>query len=80
MVDLRSIGERTVEFRGERLSVTPLELDAAAMGRLRERIPEAMYESRVKTVSVRVPDQPEARLAAVLELADAVASAEPVAA
>ena len=70
-IELGRLGARTVEFRGERLSVTPLELDAAAMGRLRERIPEAMYESRVKTVSVRVPDQPEARLAAVLELADA---------
>ena len=52
-------GARTVEFRGGRLSATPLELDAAAVGRLRERIPEAMYESRVKTLSLRVPDEPE---------------------
>ena len=37
---------------------TPLELDAAAVGRLRERIPEAMYESRTKTLSLRVPDEP----------------------
>ena len=74
-IELGRLGARTVEFRGERLSVTPLELDAAAVGRLRERIPEAMYESRVKTVSLRVPDQPEARLAAVLGLAEAVARA-----
>jgi hypothetical protein len=41
-----------------------------------------MYESRTKTLSLRVPDDPAARLAAVLELADAVgaALAEPVAA
>ena len=59
-----------------------MELDAAAVGRLRERIPEAMYESRVKTLSVRVPDEPGARLAAVLELAEAAgaAIAEPLAA
>jgi transcription-repair coupling factor (superfamily II helicase) len=81
-IELGRLGARTVEFRGERLSVTPLELDAAAMGRLRERIPEAMYESRVKTLSLRVPDRPEARLAAVLQLTEAVAAAlaEPVAA
>jgi hypothetical protein len=62
--------------------VTPLELDAAAVARLRERIPEAMYESRVKTLSRRVPDEPDARLAAVLGLAEALAEAlvEPVAA
>ena len=62
--------------------MTPLELDAAAVGRLRERIPEAMYESRTKTLSLRVPDEPDARLAAVLSLAETAAEAlaEPVAA
>jgi transcription-repair coupling factor (superfamily II helicase) len=81
-IGLGGLGARTVEFRGGRLSATPLELDAATVGRLRERIPEAMYESRVQTLSVRVPDEPEARLAAVLELAEAAAEAlaEPVAA
>ena len=81
-IELGRLGARTVEFRGGRLSVTPLELDAAAVGRLRERIPEAMYESRPKTLSLRVPDEPDARLAAVLALAEAAAEAlaEPVAA
>ena len=81
-IELGRLGARTVEFRGERLSVTPLELDAAAVGRLREGIPEAMYESRPKTLSLRVPDEADARLAAVLGLAKAVAEAlaEPVAA
>jgi transcription-repair coupling factor (superfamily II helicase) len=81
-IELGSLGARTVEFRGGRLSATPLELDAVTVGRLRERIPEAMYESRVKTLSLRVPDEPPARLAAVLELAEAAgaALAEPVAA
>jgi transcription-repair coupling factor (superfamily II helicase) len=81
-IALGALGARTVEFRGGRLSVTPLEMDAAAVARLREGMPEAMYESRVKTLSVRVADEPEARLAAVLGLADAVRGAvpEPVAA
>ncbi len=74
-IELGRLGARAVEFRGERLSVTPLELDAAAVGRLRERIPEAIYESRLKTLSLRVPDEPEARLAAVLELTEALARA-----
>jgi transcription-repair coupling factor (superfamily II helicase) len=81
-IALGTLGARTVEFRGGRLSVTPLEMDAAAVARLREGMPEAMYESRVKTLSVRVADEPEARLAAVLGLAEAVRGAvpEPVAA
>ncbi len=71
-IELGGLGARTVEFRGGRLSATPLELDAAAVARLRERIPEAMYESRTKTLSRRVPDEPAARLAAVLGLAEAL--------
>jgi transcription-repair coupling factor (superfamily II helicase) len=81
-VELGLLGARSVDFRGGRLSVTPLELDAATVGRLREGMPEAMYESRAKTLSVRVPDSPAARLAAVLGLAEALREAvpEPVAA
>src|SRR5204863_8400387 len=71
-IALGRLGARTVEFRGERLSATPLELDAAAVGRLREGIPEAMYESRSRTLSMRVPDDPGARLTVVLGLAEAV--------
>jgi transcription-repair coupling factor (superfamily II helicase) len=76
-IELGLLGAGSVEFRGGRLSITPLELDAATVGRLREGMPEAMYESRVKTLSVRVPDEPPARLAAVLGLAEAVRQAVP---
>jgi transcription-repair coupling factor (superfamily II helicase) len=76
-IELGALGARTVEFRGGRLSVTPLEMDAAAVGRLREGMPEAMYESRVRTLSIRVPDEPEARLAAVLGIAEAVRGVVP---
>ena len=74
-IDLGRLGARAVEFRGGRLSVTPLELDAKAVGRLREGLPEAIYESRTKTLGLRVDDEPEQRLAAVRRLADALAEA-----
>ena len=76
-IELGLLGARSVQFRGGRLSITPLELDATAVGRLREGMPEAMYESRAKTLSVRVPDEPAARLAAVLGLAEAVRKTAP---
>jgi hypothetical protein len=49
---------------------------------VRERIPEAIYEFRSKTLSLRVPDDPAERLASVLGLVEALsgALAEPVAA
>ncbi|MEO8092546.1 MAG: transcription-repair coupling factor [bacterium] len=72
-VELGRLGARSVEFRSGRLSITPLELDAAAVGRLRERVREAIYESRTKTLGLRVDDDPAARLKAVSDLAAAVA-------
>src|SRR5688500_12727113 len=48
-IELGRLGARTVEFRGGRLSITPLPMDAAAVGRLRERVHEAVFESRTKT-------------------------------
>ena len=82
-IDLGAAGARTAEVRGGRLSVIPLELDAATVGRLRERIPEAMFELRTRTLSLRVGDDPGERLEALLELTDALGAAmaaEPVAA
>ena len=74
-IELGAAGARTAEVRGGRLSITLLELDAAIVRRLRERIPEAMYELRHKTLSLRVPDEPPARLAAVLGLTEALTTA-----
>ena len=48
-------GVRTVSFRGDRLAVTPVELDSVRAKRLREELPEALYESGRSQVSVRVP-------------------------
>jgi transcription-repair coupling factor (superfamily II helicase) len=78
-IELGRAGARTAEIRGGRLSVVPLELEAAVVRRVREQIPEAMFESRAKTLSLRVPDEPDERLASVLALAKALrdALAEP---
>jgi transcription-repair coupling factor (superfamily II helicase) len=74
-IELGTAGARTAEVRGGRLSITPLELDAAQVGRLREAIPEAIYELRHRTLSLRVPDDPAQRLAAVLGLSEALKEA-----
>jgi transcription-repair coupling factor (superfamily II helicase) len=75
-IELRLAGARSVELRGGRLSIAGVELDSEAAGALRERVEGALYEWREKTASVRVPDDPEARLAAVLAMADAVRQAK----
>jgi transcription-repair coupling factor (superfamily II helicase) len=79
-IELRSTGVRNVEFRGGRLSVSPVELDSEQAGTLREQLPDAIYEWRKQTVGLRVPEEPAARLASLLALAEAIASAAPAAA
>jgi transcription-repair coupling factor (superfamily II helicase) len=71
--DLGRAGARTVELRGGRLSVLPLELDADQVEELRGRIPDANYDWRQHTLSLRVPDEPGPRLAAIQALAGVVA-------
>ncbi len=61
-------GATGVELRGGRLSVTGIELDSEAVGVLADHVEGARYEWRERTASVRVPDEPEARLAAVLTM------------
>jgi transcription-repair coupling factor (superfamily II helicase) len=76
-IEIGRSGGRVAEVRGGRLSVSPLELAAAAVGRIRDRIPEALYETSKQTLSLRVPDEPDARLAAFLALIDALSTTEP---
>jgi transcription-repair coupling factor (superfamily II helicase) len=79
-IDLGAAGATTAEIRGGRLSITPLELESATVGRLRERIPEAIYELRTRTLGLRVGDDPAERLASTLELTEALTAAlEPAA-
>jgi transcription-repair coupling factor (superfamily II helicase) len=74
-IELGLAGARSVEFRGGRLSVTGVELDSAAAATLAEKVEGALYEWREKTAGVRVPGEPEARLAAVLAMAEALRDA-----
>jgi transcription-repair coupling factor (superfamily II helicase) len=63
-------GATVVSFRGERLAVTPIELDSVRARRLREELPEALYESGRSQVSVRVPGEGPERFPAVVRAAD----------
>jgi transcription-repair coupling factor (superfamily II helicase) len=63
-------GARAVSFRGERLAVTPIDLDSARARRLREQLPQALYESGRSQVSVRVPRDGPERFPAVVQAAD----------
>jgi transcription-repair coupling factor (superfamily II helicase) len=71
-IELGRAGARSVEFRGGRLSVTGVELDSDGAAALAESVEGAVYEWRQQTAAVRVPDDPEARLAAVLAIAAAI--------
>jgi transcription-repair coupling factor (superfamily II helicase) len=63
-------GARTVSFRSGRLAVTPVELDSKRAKRLRQEIPEALYESGRSQLSVRVGDDPSERFPTVVRAAD----------
>jgi transcription-repair coupling factor (superfamily II helicase) len=63
-------GARTVSFRGGRLAVVPIELDSVRARRLREELPEALYESGRAQVSVRVPTEGRERFPTVVRAAD----------
>ena len=61
-----------MDFKGGRLAVAPIDLDSRGAKALRERLPEAIYESGRSTVRVRVPDDPAERFPAVVAAAEAM--------
>ncbi len=69
-IKLGRAGARAVTFRGDRLAVTPIDLDAERAARLREALPEATYEPGRSQFSLRVPEAPEERFPAVVRAAD----------
>jgi transcription-repair coupling factor (superfamily II helicase) len=83
-IELGLAGARSVEFRGGKLTVTGVELDSTGSGVLSEQVEGALYEWREQAASLRVPGDPDERLAAVLALAEglreAKRAAEPAAA
>src|SRR3954453_11488426 len=71
-IKLGEAGARAVSFRGGRLAVTPIDLDAERAKRLKEQMPEALYEPGKSQFSVRIPDDPERRFPAVVHAANAL--------
>jgi transcription-repair coupling factor (superfamily II helicase) len=69
-IKLGQAGARAVSFRNGRLAVTPIELDSVRAKRIRQEIPEALYESGKSQLSVRVPEDPVQRFPAVVKAAD----------
>ncbi|HUB36212.1 MAG TPA: transcription-repair coupling factor, partial [Solirubrobacteraceae bacterium] len=67
-------GATAVSFRGDRVAVTPIELDSVRAKRLREQLPEALYESGRSQVSLRVPPDGPARFPTVVKAADVLLS------
>jgi transcription-repair coupling factor (superfamily II helicase) len=67
-------GADAVSFRGDRLAVTPIDLDSVRAKRLRQELPEALYEAGRSQVSVRVPKEGDERFPAVVRAADVLLS------
>jgi transcription-repair coupling factor (superfamily II helicase) len=65
-------GARTVSFHGDRLAVVPIELDSTRAKRLRQELPEAIYEASRSQVSMRVPKDGIGRFPSVVRAADAL--------
>jgi transcription-repair coupling factor (superfamily II helicase) len=76
-ISLGEAGARSAEFRAGRLRVSPVELDSDRAGVLNEHVPEAIYQWRERTVALPVPDDPTARLAALVAVADGLSAAMP---
>jgi transcription-repair coupling factor (superfamily II helicase) len=63
-------GARTVSFHGDRLAVVPIQLDSRRAKRLREELPEALYESGRSQMSMRVAKDGSERFPSVVKAAD----------
>ncbi len=73
-IKLGQAGARAVTVRGDRLAVTPVELDSVRAKAIRAEIPEALYESGKSQLSVRVPKDPAQRFPAIVRAADVLLS------
>ncbi|HUA73498.1 MAG TPA: transcription-repair coupling factor [Solirubrobacteraceae bacterium] len=67
-------GAQTVSFRGDRLAVVPIQLDSRRAKRLREELPEALYESGRSQMSMRVAKDARERFPSVVRAADVLLS------
>jgi transcription-repair coupling factor (superfamily II helicase) len=79
-IELGREGASALDLRGERILAAPLDFDAERVGRLRDRIPEAIYSSREETLSLRVPGgkgEGTPTLAALETLVEAISASRP---
>ena len=74
-IALGDAGARSAEFSAGRLRVSPIELDSDRVGALNERLPEAIYQWRERTVALPVPEDAAARLGALIAVADGLSAA-----
>jgi len=73
-IKLGLAGARAISFRGDRVAVSPIELDSQRARALREELPEALYESGRSQVTMRVPPDGPERFPSVVKLADVLLS------
>ncbi|MFL5861976.1 MAG: DEAD/DEAH box helicase, partial [Solirubrobacteraceae bacterium] len=73
-IKLGQAGARAVTVRGDRLAVTPIELDSVRAKKIRAEIPEALYESGKSQLSMRMPKDPAQRFPAIVRAADVLLS------
>jgi transcription-repair coupling factor (superfamily II helicase) len=71
-IKLGRAGARSVDFRGGRMRVAPIELDSKAVKELRAELPDAVYESGRSTVVLRMPEDPSERFGALVHAAEVV--------
>jgi transcription-repair coupling factor (superfamily II helicase) len=69
-IKLGQAGAQTVAVRGDRLAVTPIELDSVRAKKIRAEIPGALYESGKSQLSVRVSKEPGERFPEIVRVAD----------
>ena len=71
-IKLGLAGIRTVSLRQGRLTVTPLDLEAARAESLKAQLPESTYEPGRSKLTVKMPADDAEHFPAVVEAADAV--------
>jgi transcription-repair coupling factor (superfamily II helicase) len=74
-IKLGEAGARAVTFRGESLSVTPIDLSEGQATELRQRLKTVTIEPGRSQVTVRVPKDAPGRFNRVIEAADALLAA-----
>jgi transcription-repair coupling factor (superfamily II helicase) len=71
-IELGIAGAAAVQFRGGRLTVTGVDLDSEGAEKVSSLVPGAVYDWKAREMSLRVENDPAARLSAIATLAEAL--------